>query len=110
LELILGPIGLFIRRHLQETDAFLETSGGASGRPNFDTTLVKHVKQVLVCMGVVTSGTISFYVILLYMPTFARVELHLPLDQAFVAHAISLTCMIVTTRFPAYCLAPLVAS
>ena len=97
LGLIIGPVGLFIGRHLRETDAFLEASGGASGRPNFGTTLVTHVKQVLVCMGIVTSGTISFYVILLYMPTFARVQLHLPLDQAFVAQAISLTCMIVIT-------------
>src|SRR5262249_36247083 len=43
------------------------------------------------------SGTISFYVILLYMPTFARVQLHLPLDPAFLAQAISLACMIVIT-------------
>jgi MFS transporter, MHS family, proline/betaine transporter len=48
-------------------------------------------------MGIITSGTISFYVILLYMPTFARVQLHLPLDQAFLAQAISLACMIVLT-------------
>jgi MFS family permease len=46
-------------------------------------------------MGIITSGTISFYVILLYMPTFARVQLHLPLDRAFVAQSISLACMIV---------------
>jgi hypothetical protein len=38
-----------------------------------------------VCMGIITSGTISFYVILLYMPTFARTQLHLPLDEAFIA-------------------------
>jgi MFS transporter, MHS family, proline/betaine transporter len=29
------------------------------------------------------------------MPTFARVQLHLPLDQSFAAQAISLACMIV---------------
>ena len=45
------------------------------------------------CMGVVTSGTISFYVILLYMPTFARTQLHLPLDVAFVAQSIGLLCL-----------------
>jgi MFS family permease len=46
-------------------------------------------------VGIVIAGTISFYVILLYMPTFARVQLHLTLDQAFIAQAISLACMIV---------------
>jgi MFS transporter, MHS family, proline/betaine transporter len=53
-------------------------------------------------MGIVTSGTISFYVILLYMPTFARVQLHLPLDQALIAQAISLACMIVITPLSAF--------
>src|SRR5262249_10647816 len=45
--------------------------------------------------GIIMSATISYYVILLYMPTFARVQLHLPLDQAFSAQAISLAWMIV---------------
>ena len=94
LGLIIGPVGLFIRRHLQETEAFLEVHGAASVRHSFGTTLATHVKEVLVCMGIITSGTISFYVILLYMPTFARVQLHLPLDQAFLAQSISLACMI----------------
>jgi MHS family proline/betaine transporter-like MFS transporter len=97
LGLIIGPVGLFIRRHLQETEAFLEASGTASVRQSFAATLARHVKEVLECMGIITSGTISFYVILLYMPTFARVQLHLPLDQAFLAQAIRLACMIVLT-------------
>jgi MHS family proline/betaine transporter-like MFS transporter len=48
-------------------------------------------------MGIVVAGTISFYIILLYMPTFARVQLHLPLDQAFFAQAVSLVCTVVLT-------------
>ena len=97
LGLIIGPVGLFIRRHLQETEAFLKVHAAASVRQGFGATLAAHVKEVLVCMGIITSGTISFYVILLYMPTFARVQLHLPLDQAFLAQSISLACMIVIT-------------
>ena len=98
LGLVIGPVGLFIRRHLQETEAFLEARGVATVRQSFGTTIATHLKQVLVCMGIITSGTISFYVILLYMPTFARTQLHLPLDQAFAAQSISLVCMIVLTR------------
>jgi MFS family permease len=97
LGLVIGPVGLFIRRHLQETEAFLEARGAATVRQGFGTTLATHLKEVLVCMGLTASGTISFYVILLYMPTFARTQLHLPLDQAFVAQSISLVCMIVLT-------------
>ena len=95
LGLVIGPVGLFIRRHLQETEAFLEARGAATVRQGFGTTLATHLKQVLVCAGLTASGTISFYVILLYMPTFAHTQLHLPLDQAFVAQSISLVCMIV---------------
>ena len=97
LGLVIGPVGLFIRRHLQETEAFLEARGAATVKQSFGTMLATHLKEVLVCMGIITSGTISFYVILLYMPTFARTQLHLPLDQAFVAQSISLVCMIVLT-------------
>ena len=51
LGLIIGPVGLFIRRHLQETEAFLEARGAASVRQSFGTTLATHLKEVLVCIG-----------------------------------------------------------
>ena len=101
-----GPVSAWARyrsgwalhsRHLQETEAFLEARGAATVKQSFGTMLAAHVKEVLACMGIITSGTISFYVILLYMPTFARTQLHLPLDQAFLAQSISLACMIVLT-------------
>jgi MFS transporter, MHS family, proline/betaine transporter len=54
--------------------------------------LASHLKEMLGCLGMVVSGTISFYVILIYIPTFARTQLHLPLDQAFLAQSIGLAC------------------
>ena len=93
--LIIGPLGLYIRRHLAETEAFLESRRAAAGQPALGTVLASQVRSILVCMGICISGTISFYVILLYMPTFARTQLQLPLDQSFAAQAISLVCMIV---------------
>jgi MFS family permease len=93
--LVIGPVGLFIRRHLEETEAFLEAREAGNIRQRFSATVGTHLKEALICVGIITSGTISFYVILLYMPTFARTQLHLPLDQAFIAQSISLVCMIV---------------
>jgi MFS transporter, MHS family, proline/betaine transporter len=92
--LVIGPLGLYIRRNLDETEAFLAARGGADQRQSLGSTLATHTKATLACMGIVVSGTISFYVILLYMPTFARIQLHLPLDQAFTAQAVSLACMV----------------
>jgi MFS transporter, MHS family, proline/betaine transporter len=90
--LIIGPLGLYIRSNLDETDAFLQSSRDPASRPAALSVLTSHVKELLVCLGLVVSGTISFYVILIYIPTFARVQLHLPLDQAFLAQAIGLAC------------------
>jgi MFS transporter, MHS family, proline/betaine transporter len=93
--LIIGPLGLYIRRHLAETEAFLESRRAPAARQPLGSVLASNIRSILVCMGIGVSGTISYYVILLYMPTFARTQLHLPLDQSFVAQAISLACMIV---------------
>jgi MFS transporter, MHS family, proline/betaine transporter len=95
--LIIGPVGLYIRSHLVETDAFLSAGQSAAGRETPRSLLASHVRSILVCMGMVVSGTISFYVILIYIPTFARTELHLPLDQAFLAQSIGLACLVVLT-------------
>jgi MHS family proline/betaine transporter-like MFS transporter len=93
--LIIGPLGLYIRSNLDETAAFLESS--RRQRPSLGVAVAAHTKETLVCMGIVIAGTIAFYVILLYMPTFARTQLHLPLDQAFFAQTISLACLVVLT-------------
>ena len=93
--LIIGPLGLYIRRNLDETSAFLQSSQSAAGQTGSGTVLASHVKEMLACLGMVVSGTISFYVILVYIPTFARTQLHLPLDQAFLGQSIGLACEVV---------------
>lgn len=95
--LAIGPLGLFIRRYVDETRPFLEARRAAREQQTLGVALASHIRESLVCMGIVMAGTISVYVVLLYMPTFARVQLHIPLDQAFLAQAIGLSCMIVLT-------------
>lgn len=95
LGLVIGPVGLFMRRHLHETEAFLEARRAEAKGLGFGAALTANLKEVVVCMGIITAGTISFYVMLLYMPTYVSTQLHLPLDQAFLAQAIGLTGMIV---------------
>jgi len=97
LGLVIGPLGLFIRRRLDETSVFLATDQKSEQLPSLGSAVASHTRETFVCMGVVVAGTISFYIILLYMPTFARVQLHLPLDQAFFAQAVSLAWTVVLT-------------
>jgi MHS family proline/betaine transporter-like MFS transporter len=90
--LVIGPVGLYIRNSLAETQAFLQSDQTSQSRTAGRRVLASHIKQILACFGIVVSGTISFYVILVYIPTFARSQLQLPLDQAFLAQAIGLAC------------------
>lgn len=93
--LIIGPVGFYIRRRLDETEVFLAVRRSTVQQLAVGAALAAHVRQAWVTFGIILSGTISYYVILLYMPTFARTQLHVPLDQAFAAQAISLACMVV---------------
>ena len=90
--LMIGPVGLYIRRYLDETDAFLELRP-VNQENLFVRTIVTQFKELLVCIGLFSGGSISFYVILLYMPTFATTQLHLPLTEALVAQSIGLGCL-----------------
>lgn len=94
--LILGPVGYFIRRHLDESPAFIEAQEETH---RSDTAFGGYLKPGAVSVGLISSATISFYVILVYMPTFARTQLHLSLDDAFLAQSISLACMVLVIPF-----------
>jgi MHS family proline/betaine transporter-like MFS transporter len=93
--LLIGPVGLYIRRHLDETQAFIEARANRKKKHDLGTTLAAHLKEIMVCMCLVAAGTIFFYVILLYMPTFASTQLNLQLGEAFIAVSIGVACLIV---------------
>jgi MFS transporter, MHS family, proline/betaine transporter len=90
--LIIGPVGLYIRRRLGETEAFLEARAAAKEKDGLGRTVAIHLKEIVVGIGLFSGQAISLYVILLYMPTFATTQLHLPLSEAFIAQSIGLVC------------------
>ena len=93
--LIIGPLGLYIRRNLDETSAFLQSRRTSVGQQAYAGALASRVKEMLACLGLGVAGTISFYIVLVYIPTFARTQLHMSLDQAFLAQSIGLACEVV---------------
>src|SRR6516164_6573505 len=54
--LIIGPLGLYIRRNLDETSAFLQSSRSQPGQQSSGSVLASHVKEMLACLGMVVSG------------------------------------------------------
>ena len=94
--LVIGPVGLWIRRHLEETEAFIETQKDAKSQQTLGSVFREHQRGVLVSMCLTICATVSFYVVLVYMPTFANKQLHLPLDAAFLAQVIGVSCLTLT--------------
>lgn len=92
--LIIGPVGIYIRKYLDETEAFVKArSAVAAVRPS----IFHHLRSIAVSFGLVICGTISFYVVLVYMPTYARTQLQIPLADAFTAQVIGLVCLTLVT-------------
>jgi MFS transporter, MHS family, proline/betaine transporter len=95
--LVIGPVGLYIRRYLDETEAFLATRHAPPRPGAAGSSVIAHRRSLLVTFGLVICGTISYYVVLVYMPTFAKTELGVPLGDAFVAQIVGLLCLTVVT-------------
>lgn len=95
--LLIGPVGLWMRRHLEETEAFVEAASSAQREHAAPAGLMQllrtHARAVLVSFGLVVSSTIMFYVVLIYMPTYAKTQLQIPLNEAFTAQVAGLTCL-----------------
>jgi MHS family proline/betaine transporter-like MFS transporter len=96
LGLLIGPVGLWMRRHMEETEAFLDASKEHQGESfGLLRVLREHRRAVLVTMGSTVSGTVAFYVVLVNMPTFAHKQLGLPLDQVFMVQMLAVALMTV---------------
>jgi len=95
--LLIGPVGLYIRRHLEETEAFVEVRDAGLKKLSLLTILRTHTRGVLASFGLVLSGTIMYYVVLIYMPTYAKTQLHIPLTDAFIAQVAALLCLATLT-------------
>src|SRR5882672_12277931 len=61
--LIIGPVGLYIRRYLEETEAFMESRARAVQNP-LRTVIAQNWRGLAVTFGLVICGTISYYVVL----------------------------------------------
>jgi MHS family proline/betaine transporter-like MFS transporter len=95
--LLIGPVGLYIRRHLDETAEFLAQRDPAP--VSFGTLLSGHARAVAGSFLLIVCGTTAYYVVLLYMPTYAKTQLALPLSDAFTAQILALAWMILLIPF-----------
>jgi MHS family proline/betaine transporter-like MFS transporter len=79
--LLIGPVGLYIRAHLNETPEF---RNAILSRTPVRDLFARQWDRLLLAIGVVVLSTSANYIIL-YMPTYAITELHLPQTLGFIA-------------------------
>ncbi|HVA14124.1 MAG TPA: MFS transporter [Stellaceae bacterium] len=100
--LLIGPVGVLMRLRLDETPDFRR---GRS--PEGDSPIAEVFRAHKAALGIgfalVVGGTAIFYVLLVFMPTYAVQVLHLPAEVAFVAPAISGLVMMVFCPLMGWC-------
>jgi MFS transporter, MHS family, proline/betaine transporter len=79
--LLIGPVGFYIRRHVDETPEFLAVE--APSTPVRDV-LGRQWGRVLLAIGIAVVSNSSNYLIV-YMPTYAVKQLSLPQSSGFIA-------------------------
>jgi MHS family alpha-ketoglutarate permease-like MFS transporter len=85
---LLSVYGLYLRRNLDETEAFKKAAAKPRGSPIKE--LLKHPRQILLVFGLTMGGTTAFYTYTTYMPTFLVNTVKLTRDQATQISFISL--------------------
>ncbi|ADG20781.1 MFS transporter [Paraburkholderia atlantica] len=91
--LLVAPVGLYIRRHVDDTH---QSSMEKQGAPVRDL-LVSHKGRVLLAAGIMAVSTAASYLMILYMPTYAVKQLHLPASTGFAATVLTGTILMVLT-------------
>lgn len=75
--LLIGPVGLVMRRFMRESEEFIAAKRAPKPEPP-RTAAAGLWRGILATAGLVAAGTVSAYVLILYLPTFAITQLHLP--------------------------------
>jgi MFS transporter, MHS family, proline/betaine transporter len=80
--LLIGPVGYYIRSHLDETPEFIAnraTKAVSDDAVSFSNQWL----NLLLAVGIVAQSTVGVYVLQLYMPMYAVKQLHLPATASF---------------------------
>jgi MHS family proline/betaine transporter-like MFS transporter len=93
--ILVGPVGLYIRARLAETEEFTQ---GVREHSPIKATLTSHLGRVITGVAVIGVATISVYLIL-YMPTFAVRNLNLPASAAYLGGIVAGTVTLIAVPF-----------
>ncbi len=82
--LIIGPVGMYIRRAVHETHDVAPRKQSA-----FREVISKYRREVILCILMMVNGTASMYIAVFYMPTYLIQFLHMPSHYAFLVGCVA---------------------
>ena len=87
--LLIGPVGLYIRRSIDETADFKKLSVAQKAKSPIREVFAINGTNMFLGAGVVAAATAFNYVHKVYMPTFAIKQLHLPATSSFLSAVVT---------------------
>lgn len=87
--LLIAPVGYWIRKNLHETANISENRRA----PTVGNTIVKNKRGLFSSFLLTSSGTCSFYVLVVYLPTYVNKTLGVPLRDCFTAQCVGIAWM-----------------
>lgn len=87
--LLIGPIGLYMRRNVAETADFINVDKKLVNKTPLRDVFCKDWLAMVLCIGVVAAATAFNYVHKIYMPTYAIRQLHLPETLSFIGAVVT---------------------
>ncbi|AMP05447.1 MFS transporter [Collimonas pratensis] len=98
--LLMGPLGVFIRRNLHETlDDGPVASGKRSQGSAIRTVFAQHRKQIVAGILLTMGNTAAIYITLYYIPTYASKILHMSMSAGLAAACVAAGVAAVTAPF-----------
>lgn len=94
---LLLPVGIYMRRNLEETPAFTKLQKDAAPPPKVEKP--EMLKMLGRAFGFTIIWTVSYYIMLSYMPTFLVKHAGLTQQQALNSNSIALVVLVLSTPF-----------
>jgi MFS transporter, MHS family, proline/betaine transporter len=91
---LLGPVGLYMRRNIGETPAYTRSR---SERPSRDRDAIAPLALAARAFGFTIVWTVSYYVVLTYMPTFLQKHVGLSRAEALWSTTVGLLVLVAAT-------------
>ncbi|MGH7005306.1 MAG: MFS transporter, partial [Alphaproteobacteria bacterium] len=98
--LIIIPVAIYIRRRLEETEAFrnAKREEAASGkRVSIGELLANSWRETVLGIGLVAAATVTVYITFTYLVTFATKILNLPLQETFEVQMLGAFWVVILT-------------